>query len=252
MTDHGHGPAMPPGWRRGPDGQAYRRKKDGSWWWQASDGNWYPEEQHPSYRPAPPPPPPVRDGPRSPEVPAGPPTAIFSPSTATPLPRRAWTAFRRWPRAAQVGIAAAVVLVIAVAALNDDPPEEVVATAPSTSAAPTTTRELVLPRVSTTASPVTRATTTAVPRTTVPPVTEPPETETVTESDPAPAPETVAETVPDTVPEECSEYYPGVCIAPHPPDLDCGEIPHRRFEVLQPDPHGFDGNDNDGIGCESG
>ncbi len=33
--------------------------------------------------------------------------------------------------------------------------------------------------------------------------------------------------------------------------MDCGEIRYVNFEVLQPDPHGFDG-DNDGIGCESG
>jgi micrococcal nuclease len=47
----------------------------------------------------------------------------------------------------------------------------------------------------------------------------------------------------------CDPSYPSVCIPPYPPDLDCGEIPYRRFEVLPPDPHGFDG-DNDGIGCE--
>ena len=34
-------------------------------------------------------------------------------------------------------------------------------------------------------------------------------------------------------------------------DLDCGDIPHRRFPVLAPgNPHGFDGN-HDGVGCES-
>jgi len=49
--------------------------------------------------------------------------------------------------------------------------------------------------------------------------------------------------------EECDPAYPTVCIPPPPPDLDCGEIPYRRFEVLPPDPHGFDG-DRDGIGCE--
>ena len=50
----------------------------------------------------------------------------------------------------------------------------------------------------------------------------------------------------------CDAAYPTVCIPPPPPDLDCGEIPYRRFQVLPPDPHRFDGNDNDGIGCESG
>lgn len=49
----------------------------------------------------------------------------------------------------------------------------------------------------------------------------------------------------------CDGSYPDVCIAPYPPDLDCPQIPHRRFRVLQPDPHGFD-RDQDGIGCESG
>jgi micrococcal nuclease len=48
----------------------------------------------------------------------------------------------------------------------------------------------------------------------------------------------------------CHPAYPGVCIAPPPPDLDCGGISYRRFQVLSPDPHRFD-RDNDGIGCES-
>lgn len=48
----------------------------------------------------------------------------------------------------------------------------------------------------------------------------------------------------------CSPAYPGVCIPPSPPDLDCKDIPYRRFNVLPPDPHRFDG-DGDGIGCES-
>ena len=47
----------------------------------------------------------------------------------------------------------------------------------------------------------------------------------------------------------CDPSYPGVCIPPGPPDLDCGDITHRRFAVLAPDPHRFDG-EGDGIGCE--
>jgi micrococcal nuclease len=50
-------------------------------------------------------------------------------------------------------------------------------------------------------------------------------------------------------PGTCDSSYPTVCIAPPPPDLDCGDIPHRRFAVLPPDPHRFDG-DRNGIGCE--
>jgi micrococcal nuclease len=49
----------------------------------------------------------------------------------------------------------------------------------------------------------------------------------------------------------CDPSYPDVCIPPPPPDLDCGDITARRFTVLPPDPHHFDG-DHDGIGCESG
>lgn len=48
----------------------------------------------------------------------------------------------------------------------------------------------------------------------------------------------------------CSPAYPGVCIPPPPPDLDCKDVPFRRFKVLAPDPHRFD-SDKDGIGCES-
>jgi micrococcal nuclease len=48
----------------------------------------------------------------------------------------------------------------------------------------------------------------------------------------------------------CDPSYPTVCIPNYPPDLDCGQIPYRRFAVRGPDYHGFDG-DNDGVGCES-
>ena len=47
----------------------------------------------------------------------------------------------------------------------------------------------------------------------------------------------------------CDPAYPTVCIPPYPPDLDCKDIPHRRFQVNPPDPHYFDG-DYDGLGCE--
>jgi len=47
----------------------------------------------------------------------------------------------------------------------------------------------------------------------------------------------------------CDASYPDVCIPPAPPDLDCGDVSYRRFTVLPPDPHGFDGDQN-GVGCE--
>ncbi len=49
---------------------------------------------------------------------------------------------------------------------------------------------------------------------------------------------------------DCDPSYPDFCIPVDLPDLDCGDIPQKKFTVLQPDPHGFDGN-KDGIGCES-
>lgn len=48
----------------------------------------------------------------------------------------------------------------------------------------------------------------------------------------------------------CDPSYPDVCIPPYPPDLDCGQIPYRRFRVIGADRHRFDG-DRDGVGCES-
>lgn len=52
-----------------------------------------------------------------------------------------------------------------------------------------------------------------------------------------------------TLSSRCDPSYPDVCIPPPPPDLDCKDIPYRRFKVLPPDPHHFDA-DGDGIGCE--
>ncbi|TLZ65648.1 MAG: thermonuclease family protein [Methanobacteriota archaeon] len=56
---------------------------------------------------------------------------------------------------------------------------------------------------------------------------------------------------PPPPPGNCDPAYPDVCIPPPPPDLDCKDIPYRRFRVLPPDPHHFDA-DGDGIGCETG
>ena len=68
---------------------------------------------------------------------------------------------------------------------------------------------------------------------------------------PTPAPQPTATPAPPTAAgPECDPSYPGICIPPNSPDLDCGEIGYRRFQVLPPDPHRFDG-DHDGIGCES-
>ncbi|HLO88751.1 MAG TPA: thermonuclease family protein [Nostocaceae cyanobacterium] len=54
---------------------------------------------------------------------------------------------------------------------------------------------------------------------------------------------------PTTQAKQCDSSYPDFCLKPNIPDLNCGDISYRRFKVLPPDPHGFDG-DGDGVGCE--
>ena len=49
--------------------------------------------------------------------------------------------------------------------------------------------------------------------------------------------------------QSCDPSYPDFCLLPGVSDLDCPDFPYRRFRVLYPDPHGFDG-DGDGVGCE--
>jgi len=50
----------------------------------------------------------------------------------------------------------------------------------------------------------------------------------------------------------CAASYPTICVPPPAPDLDCGDIPYYRdFRANEPDPHNFDTNDADHIGCET-
>jgi micrococcal nuclease len=53
-----------------------------------------------------------------------------------------------------------------------------------------------------------------------------------------------------TLAGRCDPSYPGVCIPPPPPDLDCADVRYTDFRVVGRDPHHFDGG-GDGIGCES-
>ncbi|WP_199349866.1 hypothetical protein [Nostoc flagelliforme] len=48
--------------------------------------------------------------------------------------------------------------------------------------------------------------------------------------------------------QQCPSY-PDICVPPNSADLNCPDIPYRRFKVVPPDPHGFD-RDGDGVGCE--
>jgi hypothetical protein len=48
----------------------------------------------------------------------------------------------------------------------------------------------------------------------------------------------------------CDPSYPDVCIAPAPPDLNCGDIPYKDVKVEGDDPHQLD-REGDGVACES-
>lgn len=65
-----------------------------------------------------------------------------------------------------------------------------------------------------------------------------------------PPPPTATPVPPPAAESVCDPSYPDFCLKPNIADLDCGEIPYRRFTVIGADPHRFDG-DNDGVGCES-
>lgn len=46
----------------------------------------------------------------------------------------------------------------------------------------------------------------------------------------------------------CDAAYPTICIPLAAKDLDCGDLPWRRFTTYPPDRHRFD-DDKDGLGC---
>ncbi len=48
---------------------------------------------------------------------------------------------------------------------------------------------------------------------------------------------------------DCDPSYPDFCLLRGQQRLGCRDIPYRNFEVLPPDPHGFD-PDGNGVGCE--
>jgi beta-lactam-binding protein with PASTA domain len=48
----------------------------------------------------------------------------------------------------------------------------------------------------------------------------------------------------------CDPDYTGACVPDVPYDLDCSDIGYQTVYVVGYDKYGFDGYDNDGIGCE--
>ena len=49
--------------------------------------------------------------------------------------------------------------------------------------------------------------------------------------------------------QQCDSSYPDICIPPNSVDLNCPDIPYRRFRVIPPEPHGVD-RDRNGVGCK--
>jgi hypothetical protein len=60
----------------------------------------------------------------------------------------------------------------------------------------------------------------------------------------------IAPPAPAPTPSTCDSNYSGGCVPIVSYDLDCPDIGFSVV-VVGSDPHGFDGNDNDGLGCES-
>jgi hypothetical protein len=112
------------------------------------------------------------------------------------------------------------------------PSIEALTTTPTSTSSSTTTTTTIAPPLPTTPPPAPPA-----------PPAPPKPVVTTTKTTPKPAPPPKPRT-------NCDPAYPTVCIPPAPPDLDCPDIPYKRFTVLNPDPHRFDA-DHDGIGCES-
>lgn len=62
---------------------------------------------------------------------------------------------------------------------------------------------------------------------------------------------TVTPTPPPFVAGQCESAYPDFCL-PIGVDVDCPDIPWKNFRIVDDaDPYKLDGNDNDGIACES-
>jgi micrococcal nuclease len=73
----------------------------------------------------------------------------------------------------------------------------------------------------------------------------------------APPPPPTAAPATAAPPSNCEPSYPDICVPIGSADLNCPDMYAQgismirvRYDVANPDPHRFDGNDNDGWGCE--
>lgn len=141
---------------------------------------------------------------------------------------------------------------IGIIAFSPTPPEAETATAGQS----TTSTQPQVESIPIASVPPGTPTPTPTPEAVIEPIEEVP---TPIATSPSPSPEPVAE--PEPIPQEiappepvqtndCDPSYPDMCLPPGAGDLDCKDVSQRGFQVLPPDPHGFD-RDRDGIGCES-
>jgi cytoskeletal protein RodZ len=171
-----------------------------------------------------------------------------------------WSQRKRWQKVGLIAAAAFVALIglgaligdsdtgtDTIAAASTTTPPTTVTTIPATTIAPTTTTTVPTTTTAPTTTTTAPTTTTAAPTTTTAATTTTTTAPTTTTT--APTTTTAAPTT-TTVAKNCHSSYPDFCIPPPPPDLNCGDISQKRFTVLPPDPHRFDG-DKDGVGCES-
>ena len=147
-----------------------------------------------------------------------------------------WSSRAKWVVSGVVGV-----LVLTSAA--SQPQEENDEAATSRTSVPI---EEQVPLVTTT----TELATTTLPPTTLPPTTAPP---------PPPTTRRAPITTGATAGSGCHPSYSGACIPAEASDVDCaggsGNGPvytsAKRFRVVGPDEYELDGNDNDGIACET-
>ncbi|MGH3859177.1 hypothetical protein [Actinokineospora sp.] len=150
--------------------------------------------------------------------------------------------------AVAVAAIAFALILIAGAVVPESDPTPLVAPPPKAQVAPPPTTTTGAEIAAVTAPPLTTTTTptrtTATAAKATKPASSKPRPTTTSGAASAPASATPLSTKPG-----CDPSYPTMCLALTGPDLDCYQIPQRRFPVHAPDRHRFD-PDNDGVGCE--
>jgi hypothetical protein len=160
---------------------------------------------------------------------------------------------KAWPTWAKVMAGLLLFLIVLAPFVSEDEPDE---RKISADAPPTTTelRSTTTEPKATTTQPTTTSTTATT--TTAPPATAPPTTAAPTTAAPTKAVPPTTAAPPPPPADSCHPGYSG-CV-PLASDVDCEggggngpEFVTGPVQIFGDDPYGLDGNDNDGIGCES-